>query len=372
MGKRAAGEGSIHWWEAKQMWRAQTPRDVVTGKRRYVSGKTQAAVKKKLDAIERDADAGIITTEVQTLGEWLTYWLENVVRQEKKPLTYQGYERDVRIHLNTTALAKLRLRDLRPEHVKALHASLLKQGQSTGSVGRIHACLKSALGTAVEYNKMGYNPVAGVKPPRNPRKEVVAYNATEAEAILVAAEGEHLELAFLLALDTGLRSGELRGLQWEDIDLTGDEPAIHVRHNLIEIYAKGEGREHRLDTPKSATSVRTVPLTPRAALALREHRLATGRPESGYVLTAKRGGPVLAPVFTQAWYRVRDRANVPAHKLHALRATFASGLAKEGVPIEDTAALLGHSDISITARYYLKTDKASLRKAVAALANRAV
>src|SRR3712207_1762166 len=97
------------------------------------------------------------------------------------------------------------------------------------------------------------------------REEIKALSSEQAKALLASARGTRNEVLYVVALHTGLRQGELLGLKWADVDLTGRR--LSVRRAL-------KVTEHGLDfgPPKNKASLRSVPLSKGALAALRAHR----------------------------------------------------------------------------------------------------
>ncbi len=180
-----------------------------------------------------------------------------------------------------------------------------------------------------------------------PRKELRTLNAEEAQRLLEAAKGDRLEALLVLALTTGMRQGELLGLQWEDVDLkTG---TVYIRRTLLELKGKltlGEtksGRNRRVDLPDIAVET------------LREHRkrmLAEGHP-GPWVFCDTQGGPIRKSNLTRRWFKpLLQRAGLPDIRFHDLRHTAATLLLTLGVHPKIVQERLGHSQISLTLDTY--------------------
>jgi integrase len=140
---------------------------------------------------------------------------------------------------------------------------------------------------------------------------------------------DHLRPLTLLALNTGLRRGELFNLEWWDIDIARASLAV-----------RGEGA-------KSAQT-RHVPLNDEAARVLRDWQKSTGA-ASGLVFPS-RDGQRLNNIKT-AWTSLMARAGISEFRFHDLRHTFASHLVMAGVDLNTVRELLGHGDIKMTLRY---------------------
>jgi len=245
------------------------------GKRKRVSvtGASVEEVQEKLNAMKRDWLLGLpVGEKQQTVSEYLIRWLEDAARPSIRPTTYQRYATLVRNYISPR-IGTVELGKLSPVHVQALYADLERDGVSPRMRQFIHAVLHRAMEQAVKWQLIARNPCAAVERPRVPRKEFRVLDADEARRLLEAAKGDRLEALLVLALTTGMRQGELLGLQWEDVDLKNG--TIYVRRTLLEVDGRlttGEtksGRNRRLDLPEIAVE------------ALREHRkrmMAEGHP----------------------------------------------------------------------------------------------
>jgi len=138
----------------------------------------------------------------------------------------------------------------------------------------------------------------------------------------------------LFSLNTGCRRGELFRLRWEAVDLKGRQVTF-------------EGV-----TTKSAKS-RTVPLNDEAVATLKRWRKQTGK--TGLVFPGASGKPLTT--IQKAWLALTEAAGVSA-TWHGLRHTFGVRLAERGAGLHVICALMGHSDIRITARYTKPRDPA--------------
>ncbi|WP_373691542.1 tyrosine-type recombinase/integrase [Hyalangium versicolor] len=160
----------------------------------------------------------------------------------------------------------------------------------------------------------------------------------EAERLIDAAEPEWRVL-LLVALKTGLRQGELIGLQWADLDLS--RGVLTVRRSIwrgVEGLPKG-GRERTLELPQSAVD------------ALKGHRHLRGR----FVFCQDDGQPLTAGKMESPLRRTLKRAGIGREEgrigWHDLRHTYGSHLAMRGVPLKVIQELMGHATIEMTERY---------------------
>jgi integrase len=167
--------------------------------------------------------------------------------------------------------------------------------------------------------------------------------------LLGAAKGDRLEALYITAIGTGLRLGELFGLQWADLDLKAS--TLTVRRTLTEVNGKLS-----LAEPKSAKGRRLVTLPQRVTDALADHRkraVASGFAGVPYVFCNSVGGPLRRSHFHRNEFKpLLKRAELPAIRFHDLRHTSATLLLVQGVHPKVVQERLGHAQISVTLDTY--------------------
>ena len=155
---------------------------------------------------------------------------------------------------------------------------------------------------------------------------------------------EAWKAAFLFAVATGVRVGELVGAQWADIDQVNR--SLTVRHALV----RG-GNRHYWHPPKNGKP-RTIPLSPLALQALEEQAALVPPVAKPASLDAGRIFPQSVVAFQAAIKRAATRAGVEKNvHPHILRHTFASLQVQGGVPLERVSTMLGHSSLTMTMKY---------------------
>src|SRR5919107_5605827 len=205
------------------------------GKRRYVSGKTKTEAREALAAARAEAAGGVVLdagklTVAKYLERWLSDCLTPLVKSGKmEHSTYVRYAGIVNNHISPTIGLK-KLRDLSRAEVRALYSAKGKE-LSPRSVDYIHVTLQKALSQAMRDDLIPRNVATGERPrsSRN-REEIKALSSEQAKALLSAARDTRNEALYVVAVHTGLRQGELLGLQWTDVDL--DAGKLCVRRSL--------------------------------------------------------------------------------------------------------------------------------------------
>jgi integrase len=115
----------------------------------HVMRTSQAAVIKAVRDLEKQREAGSVRAvgRVWTVGEWLTYWVENIAAPAVRENTLTGYRVAVNVHL-VPSIGVHRLDRLEPEHLERLYAKMIKSGSSPGTAHQAHRTIRTALGEA--------------------------------------------------------------------------------------------------------------------------------------------------------------------------------------------------------------------------------
>jgi len=358
--RRVNGEGSVYkrgdgYWVGA----LDVPTTSGARKRVVVYGKTLAEAREKLAKVQQDVRSGIpVSDKVWKLGPYLDYWLENFVRRNRRPATYNLYEMIVRLYLKP-GLGGRKLTSLTVPTVQEFLNRRLQQGDSIRKVQVIRTVLSAALTRAVREELIVRNVARLVELPQWQRGQIRPWAADEARAFLASARPDPLYSAFVLLILYGLRRGEVLGLRWDDIDFDGG--TIHIRQQLQRVRG-----ELFLAPVKTQAGKRGLPLLDTAAQALKLqaerqalYRIDMGSawPETGLVFTTRTGRPVEPRNFVRSFRRICDDSKIRLIKVHHVRHTVGSLLKDLGVPARDAHTILGHTRISTTLEIYTDTDE---------------
>ena len=329
--RRPRGSGSVHL-RRDGLWCSQPPKALAI-RPRYFRTKTQAEAWLSSQLARPDSQPST------PLGTYLDAWYRRAAPLLDSPASRTAYDAAL------TRLEPLRtipLAELRPSHVEAWAGELLKR-VSLGTVSMTRATLATALESGVRDGILDRNAAKLARLPKAAPKESKAYTIEEAGRILTALAGHRLEAFFVLALYHGLRMGELRGLQWRDVDW--------VAGSLTITRQVEEGKSTVRDVTKGKRS-RVVKLAarPLAVLTALRDRIGAG---SVWLFPSPRDAsvPVSTPGVRLCWAEVVTAAGVPARSVHSLRHTANSILADRGVPDATRATIMGHATIQ-TNRIY--------------------
>lgn len=330
------------------------------------------AKKKDADAFASKADVEVRegvhiadrdTVTVKKAGE---LWIASGDAAGLERSTINQRKRHLKFHIEPfigeTLLSKVTV-----PAVRDFEDKLRQEGRSTAMVKKVMTSLGSILADAIERGLATRNPVRDIRGSRKGRDAraekrqkrrlevgVDIPTREETKALVAALEGNWRPL-LITAIFTGMRSSELRGLRWKDVDLQKAE--IHVTQRADEF---GE-----IGAPKSEAGTRTIPVPPLVITALKEHRLKTGKAD-GLVFANPDGEPRthtniinkgLIPAMKKAGV-VTPEGNAKYSGLHALRHFYASWLINRkedgglGLPPKVVQERLGHSSITMTFDVY--------------------
>ena len=166
-------------------------------------------------------------------------------------------------------------------------------------------------------------------------------------------------LGILICLNTGLRIGEVCALRWENIDF--ESKKIHIEKTIERIYSKEENKTIVIiDTPKSITSVRTIPINSKLYNILKQIRGKSKKTD--FVLTGSSEHYVEPRNYQYHFKEILKRNKVKKYKFHTLRHTFATNCIEAGMDIKSLSEILGHADVSITLNIYVHSSDKAKRK----------
>ncbi len=373
--RRGNGEGSITKRKSDGRWQGYVTvgYDVETGKpkKKYFYGKTRKEVQEQVNEALGKVRTGTYREPSKlTMAEWLTTWLNDYMKPSLRPTTWENYEIQVMRHI-LPALGHLRLSQLQTSNLQKLYNDKLSNGGrldgkegglSPRSVRYIHTLIHAALEQAKKEGMITINVADAVKLPHDQKKEIQCLDTEGVKKFLTAARDTKHFPAYFLALNTGLRRGELLGLRWKDVDLKAG--SITVNQGLVRTKQGLVFQE-----PKTKLSNRTIGVSPQVVIALKDHkkrqneeRLAAGtayNKEHDLVFCNELGGPICPRGFTRHFERLLKKSGLEGKvTFHGLRHTFATLSLQEGAAARTVQEALGHHKAAFTLDVYSSvTDK---------------
>lgn len=240
-----------------------------------------------------------------------------------------------------------------------------KQGKpvSDKTVRHSYCVLVLIFGFAAEQELILKNPMDKVDCPKLAKKKVNAFTQEQAQLFLNQLDDCPLDFRCMmyLLITTGLRRGELLGLQWQDVDF--NELTIEVQRNVT--YSPDKGII--IDTPKTDNSARVVPLLPFVAALLSEYMRTAPAGVAGAALMfpgdKDSGSPRAPSALTQRVKRFMRLHGLPDMSPHDLRHSCATLLINSGADIKSVQEILGHTNASTTLNFYVRSDLEQMKAA---------
>lgn len=273
-----------------------------------------------------------------------------------------GYFRGKAIQTITGTDIQKYLIYLRTEYHSALGKPLAPK-----SIRHHYATLANIFSFAIKQEIILKNPMDTVDCPKTPKKKVDAFTEEQARRFFSYLDDCPLDFRCMLNLliTTGIRCGELMGLQWGDIDF--EHHILSINRSVTYTPASGIV----VSTPKTDCSFRQIPMIPSVASLLLEFRNGTQWSKQDY-LFPKEGDPSLARDPNSVTRRVKRFMrlhNLPDMSPHDLRHSCATLLLSNGADIKSVQEILGHSNASTTLNFYVRSDLQQMKSATDKFAN---
>lgn len=377
--RREKGTGTI-WKKENGTWMGRI--DIgrsADGKRKFknFSGKTEAEVKRKIreyNKTEHKVDYSKISVETY-VKNWLTTYKKNTIKDS----SYDTLEKTVRNYV-IPHLGVIRLQELTSDDIQDLLQNLKDAGYSYSIVKKAYDCLNEFLKHATIKKDIAENPMLLVNMLSQETfetKEIRFFSKEECaliteEAMREYSTGRRVYLygdAFILILNTGLRLGELLGLEKTDWDK--EKKTLRVKRNIQSIRNRDKdgnvarGRKLVVNSTKTYSGDRTLPLNKSATEAL--ERMCEAYPENKNIICSSKGTMVPHERIDRTFHYLLKNIGIEGTGVHSLRHTFASMLFANGKDIKTISKLLGHATIQITLNTYIHLFESVDHDAVASL-----
>lgn len=331
------------------LWTTQVRVD--KGKYRSVYGKTQKECKSKAERILVDLHNGDYhDSNSITLSDWWEIWLEKFSSDLKEStlLNYSKiYNKHIKPYFSKTKLCEIKLSDVQG-FINAKHS----EGFERGTISTMVTLLQRIFRDAVKNGLIKVSPCSGYVLPKEEtiKKRTVLDGAKIDEFITTARETTIYSDAFEFILLTGLRSGELRGLSFEQCDLINKTLLVDRQYN---------SNTKKITSPKSGKP-RTIVLPSRAVSIIEKRKLECEKVrksdpdfnEMNLVFYNSKGYLIKNTSLFNSIKRVSRKIGLPELRVHDLRHTYATQCIKAGVDIKTLQDNLGHSSSAFTLDIY--------------------
>lgn len=326
----------------------------------YIYGKKYSEVRKKLSEKLVYYPATDLKTFDGTVAEWLDYWLNTAIKSQVKQSTWTSYESKLRLHI-IPFLGNKKLHLIEKKHITAFLQQLSTRNYSENTIQNIFTILSSSFNYAVETGNLAINPCRKLSiSSRRRTREVHALSIEQQRRLESLAFEEAGCSAVIISLATGMRVGEISGLKWTDIDF--DYGIINVTCTLQRIPDPNQLGQTKvlIDTPKTKSSLRKIPL----AKYLKKYLLEKKRSSDSEYVVSSNGHFAEPRVINYRLRRLIMQSGLVPFHFHVLRHTFATRCIENNVDISSLSKLLGHTSVKLTLDTYADSLWEKRREAV--------
>ena len=292
-----------------------------------------------------------------TLAEWIDVYTSEYLNSVKHR-TRETYTNDLAKHVKTDKISKLKLTKITPLHIQKLYNGFTNRisGEPLNpkTVKNVHAALHQCLQKAVDIGLLRFNPTDKADLPKIISPEIKPLDEHDIENFLSSAQKNKYYNLFVVALFTGMRKGEIRGLSWDEVDF--ENGLITIKHQL-----DSKGRNVLLPTKNSKPrTLRPAPSIMQLLKSIKtkqfQQMLEVGsdnwRNELNLVFTHSDGSPYSSETVYLNFKRIAEKIGRPDARFHDLRHSYAVQSIRNGDDLKTIQNNLGHSTASFTLQVY--------------------
>lgn len=372
-------------------------RYTLNGKRYTIYGKTLREIEKKLRDVKYEIDHSIyVKPDRVTVDSWYQTWVKEYRKDVVRETTIIGNEKCYK-HIKPE-IGHMKLQAVRPEHIQCILNKMKREGYSGGYIENTRQVMNMIFHQAYMNGLILINPVERSILPKvedkeeNPRRRALTEQEQKTFLQCAAKRKPFYADIFYVGFSTGMRIGEINGLEWQDIDF--DRLEIHVNGTMIKVA----GKEYYKGPVKTGESKRTIPMLPEIARRLRKHKIEQAKlkmmlgdkwePVKGLehlVFTTMFGKPLMTLSVSRyidstvnAVNREEEQKAAAEHRKpelmetfcpHSMRHTFATRALERGIPPKVVQGYLGHSTIDVTMNIYTHVTAELEREEIKKMAN---
>ena len=245
------------------------------------------------------------------------------------------------------------MEDIREEDVQKFILEKLDSGRGSKTVKDMLIVLKMVMKYAAKHEYMPYRQVEARFPTGRERTELPVLCRADQKRMMkyMTDNFSFRNLGVYICLSAGLRIGELCALKWENLDVV--RGVIVVEKTIQRVYFVDDGERHTellIDTPKSANSIREIPMTKELLRMVKPFRKIVN---PSYFILTNSSRPTEPRTYRNYYKKLITEIGIPPLKFHGLRHSFATRCIEGRCDYKTVSVLLGHSNISTTLNLYV-------------------
>ena len=328
------------------------------GKRKTIYGATYNEVIDKLrDEEYKDSKKLNSIDDSITMDKWYEVWIDTYKKSQCRNTTLATYDRMYHRWISPE-IGKMQLKNLTNLQLQRIINNLESRGMRELARAVLTNMLKYATQCEIVCKNVALN--LNIYRPGDEDEEAEFLTDEEIKIIFKYSEGQTINDIFRLALQTGMRVGEIIGLTWENVDFKNN--TIHIVQQLVTVEDPETGKwVNEVHPPKTLAGIRDVPMTKEARNVLKKQReknnMIEFRNKTDYVFLTRNHTPQFRASISKMSDRLRDKIKKDYPDFvnfspHTFRHTFATRMIMAGVKPKVLQKILGHKQLQTTMDLY--------------------
>lgn len=332
---------------------------------KYIYGTKLSEVKKELTvAIAENVQFTSIRDDIK-LDDWFNRWIEVYKKKSVRPNTLREYTHIYNKNISPF-LGNRNINSFVKSDIQTLIDKIADDNYKYERQNKIKVILNDMFSRAIEDDLMIKNPAKGVKLRADKELKAFALTAEQQIEFLEASKGTFYDNLYNVALNTGLRPGELFALTQEDIHL--EERYIDVNKTLVyQKYLEDTCKTFHIEPPKTKQSYRQVPINSECLKYLEKQfelkdivKHKRPKEQNNYLFVTSYNTPLNSQIYSDSIKAIVKQINLarsfdnefPVFSGHTLRHTFATRCFEAGVQAKVVQSYLGHATLKMTMDLY--------------------
>lgn len=348
-----------------------------------IGGKTKKEAQIKLNEILYKLENGFTISSDMFISDYLDMWLDDYIKEERSENTYIKYRKICDKYI-IPGIGNIKLSELKVIHIEKLIREFRRCGLNPTSIQNYYGVIRAALNKAIKLQLLNDNPCKFIDTPKRSKFKANVLTVQEFYLIYDKLNAELYEdyifkLALDIALETGLRRGEMCGLTWDNVDF--NNKCIHINQALIRV-----DNTYTVSKLKTESSYRSLPVSDTLLNKLDLHRKKQkinkikygqfylkntfNKKDYELVFTWENGKFIIPSNFLQRLKRMLEYCNINKNiRWHDLRHTNATLLLEGGASMKTVQERLGHSLMQTTSDTYAHVTEKMNREATNIISN---
>lgn len=338
------------------------------GRRKSIYGTSKIEIRNKLQEALKENAAKESVRKRLTVRQWYHEWMEIYKAPVIRPNTKRHYEHIFDAFI-LPELEDKYVDEVKQIHVKGLINQLDARGYQWETQNKVRILLLDLFNIAIENDYALKNPAKGIRLAKNRPNERIVLTVEQQKDFFECSAGTFYDNLFIVAINTGLRPGELCALEEQDLDFDGHSISV-TKTLLYQKLGDDEGKEFHIGPPKTESSIRTVPMNHACEEALRKQirlkkmlalKYAQKNEFKSLLFVTRFNTPICSVVLNDAIKRIVDEINlqrdetekIAVFSAHSFRHSFATRCIEAGILPKTVQRYLGHASLNMTMDLYV-------------------